>query len=467
MIFRSLRAKLVASHILPVLFLMPILTLYLLYFLEEWFDSSLLQQLAYQAHLLQDRAQSNPSVVENLSTAQNFLAGISGLTDARVVLLSRDATILASTRQEDAARIGTRHPDESIMRALSGQVAQGIGPGFSTEVAFVVLPLRNNDVTVGALRLSYAVDDVRAQFNQLRGTVLVGVVLTGIVGLGLALGLAATITRPLRQLGEGAQRIAAGDYRARVPMRSQDEVGQLAQNFNEMAARLEGAEQARTRQLAAIIHELGRPLAGIRAGLETLRDYPNADAETRDSFLVDVTAEVSRLERLLGTLRGVAKGALRPMQLHRSEISLEDVVRASVVNYKSVAAKSGITLNIQVPSDLPLIHGDEDRLIQVMTNLLDNALKFTPRGGCVGVIIDTDKDAVWIRVADTGTGIAPEEMPHLFQQFYRGGESRPLEKRGMGLGLAICREVITAHGGEIRVESDVGKGTQVIFSLPK
>ncbi|MEW5721094.1 MAG: hypothetical protein AB1817_20885, partial [Chloroflexota bacterium] len=148
MIIRSLRAKLVASHILPVLFLIPILTLYLLYFLEEWFDSSLLQQLSYQARLLQNRAQVNPSVVENPPAAQNFLAGISGLTDARVVLLSRDAIILASTRKEDLARIGTRHPDESVMRALNGQVAEGIGPGFSAEVAFVILPLRDNGVTV-------------------------------------------------------------------------------------------------------------------------------------------------------------------------------------------------------------------------------------------------------------------------------------------------------------------------------
>jgi signal transduction histidine kinase len=464
---RSLRAKLVASHVLPVLFLMPILTLYLLYSLEGFLDQNLLQQLTYQARLIQSRAQQDPTIVGSRQAAQNFLVGISELTDARVVLLSRDATILASTRKEDAERIGTRYTDEAVTHALSGEDARGIGPGFTTEVAYVVLPICNNEVTTGALRLSYEVEDVRAQFNQLRWMVLIGVLLTGIVGLGLALGLAATITRPLHQLGVSAQRIAAGDYRARVSVQSQDEVGQLAQNFNQMVARLEGAEQARTRQLAAIVHELGRPLAGMRAALENLRDYPNASVETRDSFLAGVTEQVARLERLLGTLRGVAKSELRPMQLNRSEISLEDVVRASVVNFKTVAVESGITLSIDIPSYLPMIRGDEDRLIQVMTNLLDNALKFTPRDGRVSVVITEDKDAVSVSVADTGRGIAIEEMPYLFQQFYRGDESRPPEKRGMGLGLAICREIITAHGGTIHAESTMGQGTQFTFTLPK
>ncbi len=110
---------------------------------------------------------------------------------------------------------------------------------------------------------------------------------------------------------------------------------------------------------------------------------------------------------------------------------------------------------------------DEDRLIQVLTNLLDNALKFTPREGEVIVAAGEDADAIWVRVSDTGSGIAPDELPYLFQQFYRGADSRPPEKRGMGLGLTLCREIITAHGGQITAESTQGQGTRFTFTLPK
>jgi signal transduction histidine kinase len=120
-----------------------------------------------------------------------------------------------------------------------------------------------------------------------------------------------------------------------------------------------------------------------------------------------------------------------------------------------------------MPRALPKIRADEDRLIQVLTNLLDNALKFTSPGGRVTVRADEQTDAVWVCVADTGTGIAPDELPHLFQQFYRGGETRPPEKRGMGLGLALCREIISAHGGQVKVESEPGRGTRFTFTLPK
>jgi signal transduction histidine kinase len=317
------------------------------------------------------------------------------------------------------------------------------------------------------LRLSYEVSDLRAQFNQLQWLVLAGAALTVILGLGLGLGLATTITRSLRQLSESVQKIAAGNYRAQVKAQSRDEVGRLAQNFNQMASRLEEAEQARERQLAAIVHELARPLTGMQAAIETLRDGADTEPEMRDVLLDGVEQELARLERLIGTLQGLHKRALRPMRLNRTEISLDRVIRACVANYDPVAAQAGITLTVDVPSTLPRVRADQDRLIQVLTNLLDNAFKYTPRGESISVRAGESKKDVWVCVADTGTGIAPDELPHIFQQFYRGDESRAPEKRGMGLGLAICREIITAHQGQIEAESQTGQGTRFTFTLPR
>jgi signal transduction histidine kinase len=464
---QSLRARLAVSHILPILLLMPILSLYLFYSLEQFFASSLLQQLTYQARLVHDQAQQHPELTQDQQAAASYLTSVARLTDARVVLLSREGIILASTRAEDADRIGTRYTDPAVTQALRGEAAQGVGPGFTTEVAFVVLPLEHDGVITGALRLSYEVNDLRAQFSQLQWLVLVGAALTIVLGLGLGLGLATAITRPLRQLSESVQKIAAGNYRARVQSPGHDEVGRLARNFNQMAGQLEEGEQARERQLAAIVHELARPLTGMRAAVETLRDGADAETEVREALLIGVEQELARLERLTGTLQGLYKLVLRPMQLNRAEVALERLIRACAVNYEPVAAQQGITLTVDAPSTLPRVRADQDRLIQVLTNLLDNAFKFTPRGGRVSVQVGENDRGVWVSVGDTGTGIAPDELPHIFQQFYSGDESREPEKRGMGLGLAICREIITAHQGQIKVESQPGQGTRFTFTLPK
>lgn len=463
----SLRVKLVVSNILPIVLLMPLLSLYLFYTLEEFFSQKLLQQLTYQANLLSDQVQrDDATLVEDRQAAQGFLTPVASMTAARVMLLSKDGTILASTRAEDASRIGTHHNAPAVTEALQGKSIQGIGPGFETEVAYVVLPIKHKGNIDGVLRLSYEVDDVRAEFRQLRWLILGGVAFTVIVGLALSLALATTVTQPLRQLSESVRRLAAGNYQARVALQQRDEVGALAQSFNQMAARLEEVEQARERQLAAIAHELARPLSGMHAAVETLHDGADADEEVREVLYNGVEAELSRLERLIGTLQSLHKRALQPIQLNRTEVALERIIQASVTNFEPLAAQSGVTLRVNIPQHLPKICADEDRLIQVLTNLLDNALKFTPRGGQVMVQAAELTQTVQVSVADTGTGIAPDELPHLFQQFYRGDASRPPEKQGMGLGLAICEEIIMAHQGQIWVESQLGEETRFTFTLP-
>ena len=464
---RSLRARLALSHILPILLLMPVLSLYLVYSLEGFLARNLLQQLSYQARLLTDQVRQNERIMESAQAAQDFLTRVSGLTDAHVLLLSRDGTLLASTHVEDTDRIGARYIDGPASQALHGETAQGIGPGLTGDVAYIVLPVQRSGVTMGALRLSYDAHDLRAEFNQLQWLVLGGVALTAILGLGIGLVLATTITRPLRQLNESTQRIATGGVHTRVAVPSRDEVGALAHSFNQMIDRLEKVEQGRQRQLAAIVHELARPIAGMQAAVETLRDGVDADIETRTMLLSGVEDELRRLDRLIQTLQNLHKRTLHPIELNRSAITLDRVIRASVANYELVAAQLGITLTIDVPPDLPRIQADEDRIIQVLTNLLDNAFKFTPHGGQVRVQAGQDDQTAWVSVADTGVGIAPDELPFIFQDFYRGDASRPPEKSGVGLGLAICREIITAHQGHIEVKSEAGRGACFTFKLPK
>lgn len=464
---RSLRAKLAWSHIIPTILLLPILSLYLLFTLEDFYIQGLLRQLVFQAQLLREDIQYEAMPISDNGMAQRFLDAIRTSTDSNVILLDRNGVVMASNRIEDAARVGQKYDHFSVAQALAGETVRGVGPGLSSEVAFVALPWRQNGEIGGVLRLSYEVDDVRAQFDQFQWLVISGSAFTVVAALTVALALATTITRPLRQLTDRAREIAAGNYATRVETHSRDEVGVLALSFNQMAARLEEAEQARERQLAAIVHELARPIAGMRAAVETLRAGADQDIEIRDALLAGTEEELARLDRLIGTLQGLHKRAVQPMQLNCTLVSIDRLIRASVATFEPVAARMGVTLCAEAAPDLPSIRADEDRLIQVLTNLLDNALKFTPTGGKILVGACQDEENIRITVADSGVGIAPDELPNIFQQFYRGDESRPPEKRGMGLGLAICREIITAHKGKIWVESEPGRGTRFIFHLPK
>ncbi len=468
---RSLRTKLAIANILPILLMMPLLSLYLLYSLEELFTQKMLQQLTQQAELLNNQVQTTPELMENAQAAQQFLAGVAPYTDARVMLLSQAGTILASTRLEDQELIGTQDSFPMMEQVLQGVSARGTGPGVASEVAYIALPVRNQGVTRGVLRLSYAMDDVSAQFAELRQLVLGGVGLTALLALGIGLALATTITGPLHQLTKAIREIATGEYQSRVAIKRQDEIGVLAHSFNQMASRINEAEIIRQRQLAAIVHELARPLTGMRAAVETIlestTDSTLDDTEMRNDLLTGIDEELARLERLLGTLQRFDKQVVYPLTLNRSKVALPHVIHASISNFERAAAQLGIRLICTLPANLPEICVDEDRLIQVLTNLLDNSLKFTPPGGGITVEAEEQSDVVQVCVTDSGDGIEKDELPNLFQQFYRGADSRPPEKRGMGLGLNICHEIIAAHGQRIWVESQPGQGTRVAFTLPK
>jgi signal transduction histidine kinase len=465
-VIRSLRNKFALSHIIPILLLLPILTLYLLYSLDTFFTQALLQQLGYQAQLLQNELQRDPGILANHQTAQEFVSELHHVTDARIVILAPDSTILASSEATEINPVGTRFSDAAVTQALAGQAAQGVGPGLVAEVAYVVLPIANQGKIIGALRLSYKVADFRSYFSQLQWLVLGGTGVTIVLGLGLGLSLATTITRPLRALSESAQEIAKGNYAARTEVHSRDELGILELNFNQMAARLQELEQARKRQLAAIRHELARPLTGMRAAVEILRDGTDMDAEAREPLLDGVLEELGRLQRMLDTLQYEEKRTLRPLSLQRAVISLDRMIHATLANYEALAAQAQITLSAELPSTPLYVYADEDRLIQVLTNLLDNAFKFTWRGGRIIVTAAVKENNVAVSVEDTGTGIAPDELPYVFQEFYSGSKTHLPEQRGMGLGLAICREIVTAHGGTIQAESTPGRGTRFTFYLP-
>ncbi len=291
---------------------------------------------------------------------------------------------------------------------------------------------------------------------------LVGLGALLLVGLGIVVTgrVLMRVTMPVGDLMEAAGRVEAGDYSARVHERGPREVRRLVRAFNNMTGRLQSDEAQRRRLLADITHELRTPLSVIQGHLEGVLDgvYPADAAHLRP--ILDETRVLSHLIEDLRTLSLAESGALR---LHREPTDLAILLDEALAAYRAPAREAGLALRAQAADDLPLLDVDPVRVREVLSNLIANALRHTPRDGSITVsaALEAGGRTVRVTVRDTGAGIAPEALPHIFDRFYKAGESR-----GMGLGLAIARNLVGAHGGEITAESEVGRGTTIQFTLP-
>jgi len=284
----------------------------------------------------------------------------------------------------------------------------------------------------------------------------------GLVGLLLLARLLQRVATPVGQLMEAVGRVEAGDYAARAVERGPAEVRALIRAFNAMAERLQLNETQRRNLLADVTHELRTPLTIIQGNLEGLFDgvYPRDDVHL--SAILDDTRVLARLIDDLRTLALAESGAL---PLHREPTDIGVLVGETVASFRPQARAAGVELSVVVAEDMPLLDLDPVRMREVLANLIANALRYTPAGGQVSVTgqVYQAEQRVIISVSDTGTGISPEILPHIFDRFYKSGDSR-----GTGLGLAIARNLVVAHGGEISAQSHRGSasGTTIRFSLP-
>jgi signal transduction histidine kinase len=288
-------------------------------------------------------------------------------------------------------------------------------------------------------------------------------ILASVVSLVLARWLARGMTQPLRDMARAAKRMETGDYSQRIETRNRDEVGRLAAAFNRMSAELEHVEQSRRDLVANVSHELKTPIAAIRAHLENLLDgVERPDPQTLQVML----AQSERLGRLVEQLLDLSRLESGEVPLQREEVPLAPLVTQVVSEIEVARSHREVRLARELPEDLPAVDADRERVHQVLFNLVDNAIRFTPEGGAVTIAAHRHNGSVEVSVADTGVGIPPEHLPRLFERFYRVDSARARDEGGTGIGLAIARSVVEAHGGHIKAESELGKGSVFTFDLP-
>jgi len=294
-------------------------------------------------------------------------------------------------------------------------------------------------------------------------------------GMATVLGyfLSSTVTERIQRLKNAAEKLSEGDLQTRVPVTGRDEVAALASTFNHMAEKLQLTDQKqrelesmRRDLIAWVSHDLQTPLTSIRAILEALSDGVVDDPETVSRYLNTAQRDVKNLSALIDDLFQMAQLDAGGFPLHPTDASLSDLVSDTLESFTEVAKQNGITLEGNVEMDVDPVHMDTQAIGRVLNNLIGNALRHTPNNGRVSVWVRRENH-IEITISDTGEGIRTEDLQHIFERFYRGDTSRSRSRgTGAGLGLAIARGIVKAHGGEIKVESQVGKGTQFTFSIP-
>ncbi len=287
-----------------------------------------------------------------------------------------------------------------------------------------------------------------------------------VLGLAVAVVLgtltARQLTQPLRRLAEAARRVGRGDLAIRVPVDSNDEVGEVARTFNAMVAELHRSEEDRRRLLADIAHELGTPLAALQANVEGMLDRV---VEPTPAKLAALHTQIRLLARLVRDLQDLSLAQQGRLPLDRRPVDLAELVRQVVEVARPAAEDKGVALTASADGALTVL-ADRERISQVLHNLLANAIRYTEPGGRITVTARREGGEVRVEVADTGVGIPDSDLPHVFDRFHRVDRSRSRSSGGAGLGLAIVKHLVEAHGGRVWARSQVGRGSTFGFALP-
>ncbi|KAA2263477.1 HAMP domain-containing protein [Solihabitans fulvus] len=294
--------------------------------------------------------------------------------------------------------------------------------------------------------------------RRLAGTAAIVLVLT----VGVAMLAASRLVRPINALTSATRRMGGGDRSARVRTRGRGEIGELATAFNTMSEQLARTEDQRRAMVSDVAHELRAPLANIRGWLEAAQDDV---AELDDELVSSLLEETLLLQHLVDDLQDLALADAGRLRLHTEPLAVGDLVEQVVAAHRARAEAAGLALSVTAEPDLE-ITGDPTRLRQALGNLVTNALRYTPAGGSVEVTAASVRDRVLITVRDTGIGIDAEELPHVFDRFWRAEKSRNRQTGGSGLGLAITRHLVEAHGGAVTVRSTPGEGSAFTIALP-
>ena len=338
--------------------------------------------------------------------------------------------------------------------------------GEATSIYAVAPVFDSDNQTLGIVCLLLPIVDLESYITRLHWMLLAATLVVTVLGVGVSILLTNFISRQFTQAKLLAEMVTDGDYDLRIPEGGLTELHDLSHYLNVMAERLQTQSNTRRTLLANVAHELARPLAGLLLGIESLRKGAIQYPDLADDMLVSMGQTIHRLESLIDDITLAAQPEALPIKLNLTSLPVEPFLQGVATRFWSLAESRGLKLEVYVPDGVPPVVADEKRLNQIIGNLLDNAIKFTPRDKTILISSEYDgKSNVCLMIHDGGNGISPGEAEHLFEPFFQGNTGRRI-KQGMGLGLAIAQQLAQAQGGNLTLGNHPDGGVLAILTLP-
>ena len=384
----------------------------------------------------------------------------------RILLIDKEGKI-----QYDTLSLleGTRTQAPEAIAVLTGQEVRAFGVHALADsadyAALCAAPMVSVEGPIGAVLLSTPVDELRQAILAVEAQLMTVFIAVAAAALIAAFVFAISLTAPIKAMTSAIRRMGKGDLTARVKVHASGELKELADSYNAMAEKIENFDQSRSQFVQNASHELKTPLATMKLLLENLIYQPDMPAELRAEFMQDMNHEIDRLSGIITDLLTLTKMDSEETAIKHEKFDFTELCIGAVHALQPAAEKNRLTLTMDVAKDVTL-QGDESKLGQVIYNLIDNAIKYTPEGGSVHVTMKADGRNAVFAVRDTGVGIPEEDAKHIFDRFYRVDKARSRETGGTGLGLSIVRQMVQLHRGEIKVDSVFGKGSTFTVTLP-
>jgi signal transduction histidine kinase len=533
----GLRAKLIFSHLGVIFLAMFVAAFSLLSFVRGYFLATIEESLTAQANLIAqalipganlelDLSDFTPgyntfqqTLVDNLSVQvseqgdpQDSLSldnsnlahiaeasvQLSTALETHVRVLDDRGVVLLDTNEDDLGQ--DLSAEEAVHSALNGEQYADLESGSDLERLFVAVPVWIDERVAGVIYLGQPLNDLAQVLSDLRVRLLYASLLAFPFSALAGFVLARTISRPVQSLTSAARRLSVGDFDYPLDASGRDELGRLSRTFASMRDRLQATEKMRSQFVSDVSHELRTPLTSIKGLVETLRDGAVDDPAVRDKFLTSVEGETDRLIRLVNDLLILSRADAQALNLAGEPVDLSQIVQSTLEKLAPQLESRGLDLRVDLPDRPLIIHAEPDRIEQILIILLDNAMKHTPAGGEIRVAgapmvvsasgtafpefmplqatgdVPPHAEGTWaaLSVSDSGEGIPAQDLPHVFDRFYRADQSRARDRGGSGLGLSIARALIEAYGGQIWItspspfpdSSEKYPGTSATLSLP-
>ncbi len=443
-------------------------------------------------YLFTQRVRDDQRIAENLAAQMEAdLAGMNAHSmyeTARVASQEEGSRVLVLDRygvvqvDSESSLNGCRFENSQALSVLQGQqndygfYDSGESPGLFSTIPFAryssfgttglyASAISAEGALMGVLVYISNTKEIYESLREVQVRTLLWLVLVAAAAMILSMFVVRMITVPIRELNEGIAKMTAGDLSARVRVKGRSEFAQLATAFNSMSERIERLDKSRNQFVSNASHELKTPLSTMKILIETLMYQEPLDPGMTKEFLGDCNAEIDRLNHIVSDLLTLVSMDSGASQLNRQEMRLRELVVEQTRRLSPLARENGIELEC-VAKDPVEVYADGIKLAQVIYNVIDNAIKYTPRGGSVRVELSRQGRTACVRIADTGIGIPAEDLPHIFERFYRVDKARSRATGGTGLGLSICKQIMQLHEGDITVKSTEGQGTTFTIEMP-